>query len=124
MAIHDVRLRLLELHKTIVDASRREYEWLHGRQSDPAFLEVLLRDPAFAWLGPLTALIVALDEASEQNASLDAEWISRIRKILTPDASGPEFNRKYGEFTQRVPDILVAHGAVMHALKSAEAPRH
>ena len=29
---------------------------------------------------------------------------------------GGEFNRKYAQYTQEVPDVLVAHGAVLRAL--------
>jgi hypothetical protein len=115
--LNEVRRGLLELHKTIVEAARREYERSHGRQSDPAFLEVLVTDPGFTWLAPLTALIVALDEAAEKNVLLGDEWVAGIRELLIPDAAGQEFNRKYEELTQQVPEILVAHGALMRALR-------
>lgn len=115
--LSEVRLRLLDLHKALVDAARREYERLHGRQSDPAFLEVLVKEPRFAWLGALTALIVRLDEALEDGEPLQDDWVAPVRKLLTPDAAGGEFNRKYEQLTQQVPEILVAHGAVMRALR-------
>jgi hypothetical protein len=113
----EVRLRLLDLHKALVDAERRRYEKLHGRQTDNAFLEALVRDPQFAWLGRLTALIVRLDEALEEGAALEREWTAEIRRLVTP-VGAEEFNRKYDELTQQVPEILVAHGAVMQALGS------
>src|SRR6266404_821722 len=54
---------VLDLHKTVLDAARREYERGHGRLRNTEFLSVLIEDPAFAWLNPLTALIVRIDEA-------------------------------------------------------------
>jgi hypothetical protein len=115
--LSEVRLRLLDLHKTLVDAARREYERLHGRQPDPAFFEVLIKDPGFAWLGALTTLIVRLDEALEDGEPLPDDWIEPIRRLLTPGGGSGEFNRKYAELTQQVPEILVAHGEVMRALR-------
>lgn len=116
--LSEVRLQLLDLHKALVDAERREYERLQGRQSDSAFLEVLVKDPGFAWLGALTALIVRLDEALEEGEPMQQGWLEQIRELLTPSASGGEFNRKYEQLTQAVPEILFAHGAVMRAMRT------
>ena len=110
-SLSEVRLRLLELHKALVDAERRDYERLHGRQSDTDFLEVLVKDPNLSWLGALTALIVRLDEALEEG------WIEQVRKLLTLSVASGEFNPKYRQLTQQVPEVLVAHGAVMQALR-------
>jgi hypothetical protein len=116
-SLGEVRLRLLDLHKALVDAERRDYERVHGRVSDTAFLEALVKDPLLAWLGALTTLIVRLEEALEEGApAAQKEWSGAIRKLLTPDAAGAEFNRRYERLTQQVPDIVVAHGAVMRAL--------
>jgi hypothetical protein len=118
-SLREVRLRLLDLHKALVDAARRDYERLHGRQSDKEFLELLLKNTEFAWLGPLTGLIVRLDEALEEGDALDEKWIRQLRSLLAPDALGNEFNRRYEQFTQQVPDIVVAHGEVMRALRAS-----
>jgi hypothetical protein len=57
-----LRLRLLELHKALLDAEREVYETEHARVSASAFLQALTSDPALTWLAPLTAAIVQLDE--------------------------------------------------------------
>ena len=117
-SLSEVRLRLLDLHKALVDAERRGYERVHGRQSDTAFLEALVKDPLLAWLGALTTLIVRLEEALEEEGApaVQQDWSEAIGKLLTPDAAGAEFNRHYERLTQQVPEVLVAHGAVMRAL--------
>jgi hypothetical protein len=116
-SLGEVRFRLLDLHKALVDAERRDYERVHGRVSDTAFLEALVKDPLLAWLGALTTLIVRLEEALEEDTpAAQKEWSRTIRNLLTPDAAGAEFNRHYERLTQQVPDIVVAHGAVMRAL--------
>ena len=110
-----LRRPLLDLHKTLVDSEREDYERTRGRLSDGDFLKALIDDPAFAWLGALTALIVRLEEL--EPAELQDEYIVEIRRLLKPDAGGRLFQRKYGELLQKRPEALVAHGAVMRALQ-------
>ena len=110
-----LRRPLLDLHKTLVDAEREDYERTRGRMSDGDFLKALIDDPAFAWLGALTALIVRLEEL--EAADLPEEYLVEIRRLLRPDASGRLFQRKYADLLQKRPEALVAHGAVMRALQ-------
>jgi hypothetical protein len=110
----DLRLRLLELHKALVDVERDGYERTRGRMPDGDFLKALIDDPAFAWLAPLTALIVRLDEI--EGEALPPEYRAEIRRLLKPDDLGLAFQRRYHELLQKSPDALVAHGAVMRAL--------
>ena len=64
-----MRRELLDLHRALVDSERREYERGRGRLTDRAFLEALIGAPELAWLGPLTSLIVRLEEVLEDNAA-------------------------------------------------------
>src|SRR5208282_2596213 len=62
-----LRDALLDLHKALVDAERVSYEKTLGViQSPNHFLQLLTTDPWFAWLQPLSQLIVAMDEALEE----------------------------------------------------------
>jgi hypothetical protein len=119
--VRDVRHHLLELHRALVDAERQEYERPRGRLSDGDFLDALINDPAFSWLGSLTALIVRLDELLEeepaQPASL-ADCVAQIRKLLKPDAGGSDFQRRYADLLQRSPAVGVAHGNTVRALRA------
>ena len=112
--MNELRRRLLELHKVLVDVEREGYERARGRMTDGEFLKALIDDPAFAWLAPLTALIVRLDELGA--GDLPAEYKAEIRRLLKPDDLGSAFQRRYHELLQRSPDALVAHGAVVRAL--------
>lgn len=116
VSVSALRAPLLELHKTLVDAEREDYERGRGRMSDGEFLKALIDDPAFAWLGALTALIVRLEEL--EPSDVPKEYVAEIRRLLKPDASGSPFQRKYGELLQKRPEALVAHGAVMRALQA------
>jgi hypothetical protein len=115
-SLADMRRPLLDLHKTLVDAEREDYERSRGRMQDGEFLKALIDDPAFAWLGALTALIVRLEEL--EPAELPKEYIAEIRRLLKPDPAGSAFQKKYEDLLQRRPEALVAHGAVMRALQA------
>jgi len=107
----ELRRRLLELHKVLVDVERDGYERARGRMTDGEFLKALIDDPAFAWLAPLTALIVRLDEL--ETPDIPAEFKAEVKRLLKPDDLGSAFQRRYHEILQRSADALVAHGAVM-----------
>ena len=111
----EVRQSLLALHKSLVDAERREYERLHGRLENAEFLKVLMEDAQLAWLKPLTALIVRLDEALEDGGS-GAEAIAELRGLLAPDENGSVFQQRYAGVLQRSPDAVVDHGRIRRAL--------
>ena len=82
-----IRENLLELHRVLVEEERRAYERTHGKTTAGQFLDVLVNHEDLAWLKPLTALIVALDDDEVDHAS----WAERARTMLRPDAEGGPF---------------------------------
>ena len=116
----ELRTPLLALHKSLVDAERREYERRHGRLENAEFLKVLMADAQFSWLKPLTALIVRLDEAQEENED-GASAMAELRKLLAPDEHGSGFQQHYAGVLQRSPDAVVNHGRTLRALREVRA---
>ncbi|HQV47302.1 MAG TPA: hypothetical protein PL109_12760, partial [Nitrospira sp.] len=58
---------LLRLHKALLDSERVSYERVHGRiETNGAFFQLVLGDAWFAWLRPLSQLMVKIDELSEE----------------------------------------------------------
>ena len=112
--MNELRRRLLDLHKALVEVEREGYERGRGRMTDGEFLKALIDDPLFAWLAPLTALIVRLDELETDD--VPPEYRGEIKRLLKPDDLGLAFQRRYHEILQKSPDALVAHGAVMRLL--------
>jgi hypothetical protein len=112
-----LRGSLLNLHKALVDSERVEYERTIGKiQSPNHFLHLLTSDPWFAWLSPLSQLIVSMDEALDKKepltvASVDA-LIGQSRRLLLPSETGDGFSKHYHEALQRDPDVVLAHGEV------------
>jgi hypothetical protein len=111
-----IRDELLELHRLLLEEVRRDYEREHGKVTPGQYLDLLVNDEAFAWLRSLTALIVELDESKSE--SVDDAWAKRARELLRPDAAGSTFQQRYDELLHRSPDVSVAHGATMRAMRA------
>ena len=93
----DLRQALLPLHKTLLDWERKTYERVHGRMSGGELLRVIVADPQFAWLHPVSELIVRIDEtldgeAPDTTVDLDA-IVAQARRVVAPDESGEEIRR-------------------------------
>ena len=112
-----LRLHILHLHKAIIDVERADLERLEGRLTGHQFLDRLLHHPAFTWLKPLSATIVAFDEYLDAAADPDAAaaLISELRRLLVPDPAGDDFARRYAVLLQH-PAIILAHAATTAAL--------
>jgi|ERR1700716_579006 hypothetical protein len=121
MNAQDIRSPLLDLHRTLLDTERREYERARGRLPDGEFLTALLEDPELAWLRPLTGLVGRLDALLEEDGPESAPEIeacmAQVRSLLKPDPAGAQFQRKYAEALQRSANAVVDHGRTMLALK-------
>lgn len=111
---------LLTLHKALVDSERVEYEKTIGKITSPNhFLQLLTNDPWFAWLSPLSQLIVSIDEALDAQEKPGQEDIDALLKkatgLLLPTETGSGFSKHYFEAMQRDPDVVLAHGAVVQS---------
>jgi hypothetical protein len=84
----------LALHRALLDAQRITHEREHGKVTSGAFLELVIGAPEFAWLRPLTALIVGIDEALEEanpdspRARRLALLAARNTALVGPGAAG------------------------------------
>jgi hypothetical protein len=112
--LQDLRNALLSLHKALVESERVSYEKTVGAiQSPNHFLKLLMNDPWFAWLQPVSQLIVAMDEAIEAKtpwtgAAADA-LIKQTGQLLVATEAGEGFSRHYFDALQRDPDVVLAH---------------
>jgi hypothetical protein len=119
-----LRDRLLALHKALIESERIGYEQTFGTIPNPnRFLQLLIHDPWFAWLHPLSELLVVMDETLEADPPPDAETVLRLfdqtRALLQTSEEGDGFPRSYFEALQREPDVVLAHAAVSKCLKPA-----
>jgi hypothetical protein len=95
-----MRNELLELHRAVLEAEKQRYERTHGRiASAGEALQIVINDPQFAWIQPLSELIVALD---------------RVEEMLE--------SPRYRELLQEVPDVVLAHRRVSQLVTSWKRP--
>jgi hypothetical protein len=122
-----LRNALLVLHKALVDSERVSYEQTIGTiQSPNHFLQLLTKDPWFAWLQPFSRLIVALDEALEEkepltSAKAEALVKQTVRQLAASEA-GEGFSRHYFDALQRDPDVVLAHAEVLKLIGPRPRP--
>ena len=122
LRLAELRLCLLALHKTLIDSERITYEQTFGPLGSPnEFLQLLLTDPWFAWLHPLSELVVLIDEALEAEVPVTAEegdrLIGQARTLLKASEEGDGFSRSYFDALQREPDVVLAHAEVARCWK-------
>jgi len=93
-----LRRGLLRVHKALLEDARIRYEREQGRiEGSGALLRLVLNDPWFAWLHPLSGLVVQIDEllASDDATSGDGDTLlNQARALLKPDANGEGFQRR------------------------------
>lgn len=115
--LETLRSSLLNLHKALVESERVEYEHTVGKIPSPNhFLHLLTNDPWFAWLSPLSRLIVSIDEALDGEEPLTQAGVEGLVKeaagLLVASESGEGFAQNYFEALQRDPDVVMAQGEV------------
>ena len=117
----DLRHALLRLHKTLLDWERTAYERIHGRVTGNALLQAIMNDPQFAWLHPMSQLIVTIDETLDNEApdrSADVTGIlAQARQLVSPDETGTGYAQRYDAALQDSPDAVFAHRDVIALLK-------
>lgn len=116
----ELRRLLLQLHKTLIDWQRAEYESVHGRLQTSQLLNVMFNDPAFAWLRSMSGLIVRIDEALEVKPGKEpiesGPLVKKARELVAPDAGSP-YGQRYHAALQELPDAVLSHRDLVTLLK-------
>lgn len=116
----DIRIKLLHLHKLLLDTERIRYEQVRGRVSKGELLQLAINHDQFAWLHRLSELIVQIDELIHSDEPITSEAIAAliadVQILLTPDEVGNDFAVKYDMALQRNPDVVLAHADVVTLL--------
>ena len=141
----ELRRLLLQLHKTLIDWQRAEYETTHGRLQTTQLLNVMFNDAAFAWLRSMSGLIVRIDEALDPPSRPEAAsarprrsspaderaeagvkpkkdpiesgpLVAAARELIAPEAGSP-YGQRYHAALQELPDAVLAHRDLVTLLK-------
>ena len=117
-ALRNVSKVLIPLHRRLIDATKEDYAFAYGPVDTPSkLLGLVTSDPFFAWLTPLTKLIVDIDEMARTDFEpADAAAIAgRVDQLFgnTPD---PAFAERYLPLLQRDVDVTIGHAALRKAV--------
>jgi hypothetical protein len=120
--LRELRGRLLQLHKVLLDDTRVTYEMDRGRiGSTGSLLQLVINDPWFAWLHSLSELVVRIDQLTEaESPATEADataLVEQVEKLLTASETGEGFQRRYYDALQRQPAVVLAHADVRRLLK-------
>jgi hypothetical protein len=122
--LRELRTALLHLHKTLLDWQRAEYELDHGAMAPAQLLQIIFNDAAFAWLRPMSGLIVAIDEAlaaKPPESPSAGPLVAQARELAAP-AGGTKYADRYQAALQELPDAVLAHRDLVTVLKLHNPP--
>jgi len=118
--LSELRLKLLRLHKLLLEAERVAYEQVQGQVTRGELLQLVISHDQFAWLHRLSQIIVQIDELQQADEPITLETIATflvdVRTLLTPSESGDDFATKYDAALQQNPDVVLAHADVVTLL--------
>ena len=119
--LRELRTRLLQLHKVLLEDARAAYELDRGRVGSVGnLLQLVINDPWFAWLHALSDLVVRIDQTLDESQSTDGDataLMDQVGGLLTASEDGEGFARRYYEALQRQPAVVLAHADVRRVLK-------
>jgi len=120
--LNGLRIKLLRLHKVLLEMERINYEQVWGQVTRGELLQLVIQHDQFAWLHQLSELIVQIDDLLQADEPVTADTIKAlmtdVRTLLTPDELGNTFAMKYDAAFQRNPDAVLAHADVVALLAS------
>lgn len=108
-----VRNDLLRVHRGLLEAERNRYEKHHGRiANNSAFLQLVINDPWFDWLRPMSQMVLLIDErTSDKKQPLgSAEATTLLEQslsLLKADSEGDSFQRLFFQSIQSSPELAV-----------------
>jgi len=113
-ALRELSKALLPLHRALIESARDDYAFAYGKIVGPAqLLQLVTDDPFFAWLKPMTSLIVEIDEMAR--VDFDAEGARAVAARVEQLFEGA-FSERYVPLLQRDVDAAIAHAAIRRAL--------
>lgn len=115
-----LRIKLLRLHKLLLETERITYEQVRGQVSRGELLQLVISHDQFAWLRRFSELILRIDELRHADEPVTSETIAALMTdvytLLTPDELGNDFAVKYDTALQCNPDVVLAHADVVALL--------
>ncbi|MEP7227608.1 MAG: hypothetical protein ABI785_09640 [Gemmatimonadales bacterium] len=115
-----LRVRLLHLHKELLEMERVRFERVFGSVNSGELLDLVINHAQFAWLRLISALVVQIDEmlnADEPPTVKDHQELLAQARLLFTSPADEEFKAKYQTALQLEPAVVIAHSEVMSLLR-------
>ena len=122
-ALRETSRVLIPLHRSLIEAAKSDYVFAYEPVEHPTQLFRLVSDhPFFAWLKPITALIVEIDDMVRRDFEVtEAIAIAdRVDALFGPNPNA-EFAERYVPILQRDVDVAIGHAAVRKASAALRA---
>lgn len=111
--IDEVNRALRALHKLLIGTVRSDYERTHGPVAGPgALLRLLMEDPFFSWLRPMSRAMVEMDELSEEETPPEPIRVAGLRERI----EGMIATERHLAILQSSPEVVMAHTDLRKAL--------
>lgn len=109
-ALREISKALIPLHRQLIETARLDFSASYGVVKPTEMVQLLTDDPFFAWLKPLTSIIVDIDEMVRRDFEPgDALAIAdRVEKVFSQE--------QYKDALQRDVDVATGHAATRRAL--------
>jgi hypothetical protein len=113
-SLRELSRLLIPLHRALIEVMRSDYAFAYEPVDQPTHLLRLLSEhDFFAWLRPLTTLIVDIDEMSRQDfhpGEFDSVF-DRVEAMFGSDVPS-DFSRRYVPLLQQSVELAIAHAAL------------
>ncbi len=119
--LNEVAQALRSTHSTLLEVVKKEYEAQHEIVNGPfAYFQLVMNDPAFQWLRPLSGMMANLDDLLDHKRDLKPADCERIKlEVETLLVQTPEnvfaLNFKNRETTDN--DVKVRHLEILNSLE-------
>jgi hypothetical protein len=108
--LKEARLRILKLHKLLLDIERNKFEQENGQVTSGQFLNLLLNEPDLQWLRKFSTLIVQIDEMLDLDDDYTEEmvdkYLGQIQNLIEFNLADEDFEKKYKNSIQT--DVIIA----------------
>ncbi len=118
-ALGEIHKHMLELHRQLIDITKAEYERDYGKVSNPyALYNLVLNDPAFAWLRPMSGLLVQVGDALDVKEPSDDE-LAANRQLVDAMLNGPADDNDIASRLQTIDVAFPAIGELHRKINAA-----
>jgi len=120
LLLKNARLKVLALHKSLLDEERNSFEQLNGQITSGQFLNLLVNDENFQWLRTFSTLIVEIDEMMNLDdgftESMIDNHLSKIRSLVNFELADEDFKFRFRNFIQTNADIALKNSEIKEML--------